>query len=79
MKIYFSRVLIFLIIIFILFVFFLSLNKSKIYDTKNIVGQNIHAFELKSLSGLEIINDQDLKKNEFTLLNFGHLGVNHVI
>tara|TARA_B100001250_G_scaffold214641_1_gene184153 strand:- start:1457 stop:1978 length:522 start_codon:yes stop_codon:yes gene_type:complete len=70
MKIYFFRTLIFLFIIFTLGVFFLSLDKSKIYDTKNIIGQNLHNFELKSLSGFETINEQDLKKNKFTLLNF---------
>ena len=70
MKINFSRALVFLTVIFILSVFLFSLNKVKIYDTQNLVGQNVGAFELKSINGEEIINEKLLKKNQYTLINF---------
>ena len=70
MKINFSRALVFLTAIFILSVFLFSLNKVKIYDTQNLVGQNVGTFELKSINGEEIINEKLLKKNQYTLINF---------
>ena len=70
MKINFFRALVFLIAIFILSVFLFSLNKVKIYDTQNLVGQSIGSFELKSVNGKEIINEKILKKNQYTLINF---------
>ena len=56
MKINFYRILTFLIAIFILSVFLFSLNKVKIYDTHNLVGQTVGTFELKSINNEEIIN-----------------------
>jgi len=58
------------IAVFILLVFFLGLNKSNIYNTKNLVGQSISAFSLNSINGLDTINEIKLKKNNFTLINF---------
>ncbi len=48
MKINFTRVLLLLIAIFVLSIFLFSLNKVNIYDTKNLIGQNINNFEIKS-------------------------------
>ena len=70
MKISFSRALVFLIAIFILSVFLFSLNKTKVYDTQNLVGQKISTFELKSLNSEATINEKLLKKNQYTLINF---------
>jgi len=70
MKISFFRVSIFLLVIFILSVFLFSLDKTKVYDTKNLIGQNIGSFELKSLNNKETINEKLLRKNKFTLINF---------
>ena len=70
MKINISRALIFLLAIFVLSIFLFSLNKIKIYDTKNLVGQNINTFELKYLDSEEKINEKLLKNNKFTLINF---------
>lgn len=70
MKINFFRVLIFLISIFILSIFLFSLDKIKVYDTSNLVGQKISSFEIPSLDGKGKINDQLLRKNKFTLINF---------
>ena len=59
-----------LLIIFIIVVFFLGLNKSSIYDTKDLVGQKITKIQLNHFSDDKIITSEDLKKNDFTLINF---------
>ena len=58
------------LIIFIISVFFLGLNKSSIYDTKDLVGQKITKIQLDHFSENRIITGEDLKKNDFTLINF---------
>ena len=59
-----------LLIIFIIGVFFIGLNKNSIYDTKNLVGQKITKIRLEHFSDNRIITAKDLKKNNFTLINF---------
>ena len=58
------------IIIFIIGVFFVGLNKSSLYDTKGLEGQKIANIKLDHFSKNEIILEKDLKKNNFTLVNF---------
>ena len=70
MKINFFRACIFLLAIFVLSIFLFSLNKNNVYDTKNLIGQKINSFDLKSLDNEEKINEILLKKNKFTLINF---------
>jgi len=64
------RSIIFLLIIFITVVFFIALNKSSVYDTKNLVGQKITNIQLKHFTNDRIITEEDFKKNSFTLINF---------
>ena len=59
-----------LLIIFIIGVFFIGLNKNSIYDTKNLVGQKITKIKLEHFSDNRIITEEDLRKNNFTLINF---------
>ena len=59
-----------LLIIFIIGVFFIGLNKNSIYDTKNLVGQKITEIKLEHFSDNRIITAEDLRKNNFTLINF---------
>ena len=59
-----------LLIIFIIGVFFVGLNKSSIYDTKNLVGKKISKIQLEHFADNRIITENDLKKNDFTLINF---------
>ena len=59
-----------LLIIFIIGVFFIGLNKNSIYDTKNLVGQKITKIQLEHFAENRIITENDLKKNNFTLINF---------
>ena len=62
--------IIILFIIFIIGVFFIGLNKNSIYDTKNLIGQKIANVQLEHFSENRIITEEDLKKNNFTLINF---------
>ena len=59
-----------LLIIFIIGVFFIVLNKNSIYDTKNLVGQKVTKIKLEHFSDNRIITEEDLRKNNFTLINF---------
>ena len=59
-----------LLILFIIGVFFVGLNKNSIYDTKNLVGQKISKIQLEHFTDNRIITEDDLKKNNFTLINF---------
>ena len=63
-------ILIFSLIIFILSVFFISLGKNKIYDTKDLIGKDIGTFQLTSWSDNQKINEEFLRENKFTLINF---------
>ena len=60
-----------LLIIFIIGVFFVGLSKNSIYDTKNLVGKKITKIQLEPFSeNNRTITENDLKKNNFTLINF---------
>ena len=59
-----------LFILFIIGVFFVGLNKDSTYDTKNLVGQKISKIQLEHFTDNRIITEDDLKKNNFTLINF---------
>ena len=54
----------------IILILFLGLKTKKIYDTKDILGKPISELELKVLNENNNFNTADLKKNNFTLINF---------
>ena len=51
-------------------VFYLSLNKDSSYNTEYLVGNKLVNLNLKSLESNKNINDDVLKKNKYTLINF---------
>lgn len=55
---------------FILIIFFLALNKNNEYNTKNLIGDQLDAFEIEAFDSEKNIRSSDLKKNKFLLLNF---------
>ena len=59
-----------LLIVFIIGVFFIGLNKNSTYDTKNLVGKKITKIQLDHFNDNRKITEEDLKKNDFTLINF---------
>ncbi len=64
------KFLIVFVLVFILGVFFISLNKSSIYDTEFLIGNKINNFKLENFQDENFIISEDLKKNNFTLINF---------
>jgi cytochrome c biogenesis protein CcmG/thiol:disulfide interchange protein DsbE len=70
MQIKIIKFIVIAIIIFIIGVFFISLNKTSFYDTKNIEGQILTNINLDHFSEDKFIKEKDLKKNNYTLINF---------
>ena len=64
------RLLIISVIIFIISVFYISLNKSSFYDTRGLEGQVLTNVRLNHFNASKLITEEDLKKNNFTLINF---------
>ena len=56
--------------IFILVVFYLSLNRSSNYDTENLVGIKLSKIKLESFESNKYFTNENLKKNNYTLINF---------
>ena len=70
MKINFFRIIIFSFVIFFLLIFFLGLKKNSNYNTKNLIGSKISSFLLPSIYSGDLISEEVLKQNQFTLINF---------
>ena len=70
MKINFLRILIILVLIFVILTFFFALKKDNFYTTEDLVGNEINNFNLSSLNSSELIKRDDLRENNFTLINF---------
>ena len=70
MKINISQIIIFSFVIFFLSIFWLGLKKDNNYDTKNIIGNKISNFQLSSIYNNDLISEEVLKKNKYTLINF---------
>ncbi len=64
------RSLIVLLFIFVFFVFYNSLNRETNYSTDYLVGNKLTKINLKSFNGNKIYTNEDLKKNDYTLINF---------
>lgn len=56
--------------IFLIGIFYLSLNKDFNYDTKKLVGKELNTITLENFIGKNSISTNDLKKNDYTLINF---------
>ena len=58
------------ILVFILTIFYLSLNRSSNYDTKFLVGNKLADIELKALESEKFFTNNDLKNDNYILINF---------
>jgi len=65
-----TKIIIFGIFIFIIGTFFIGLNKSTNYDTKSLIGKKISIVNLEYFNEKKFYKDEDLKKNDYTLINF---------
>tara|TARA_B100000767_G_C19663023_1_gene491857 strand:+ start:65 stop:586 length:522 start_codon:yes stop_codon:yes gene_type:complete len=70
MKINFFKIITFSFVIFFLTIFWLGLKKDNNYDTRSLTGSKLSSFQLSSLYDGSFISDEDLKQNQFTLINF---------
>ena len=59
-----------LLFIFVLLVFYNSLNRETNYNTDYLVGNKLTKFNLKSFDDNKIYTSEDLKKSDYTLINF---------
>ena len=66
----FSLIFFFLIFIFIFTTLYLSLNNKKIYNTEDIVGEQISEVEFPLLNRSGVFSTTEISYNKFTLLNF---------
>ena len=70
MKLNFFIIFLVSTILFILIIFFIGLKTNNVYDTKNQIGKKVSSFELISIKDKKTFNENDLKENNFTLINF---------
>ena len=70
MKIKLVKYIVVIFFLFVISVFFIGLKKDSIYNTQGLVGQKLTEIRIDHFSEKKIINDEDLKKNKFTLINF---------
>ena len=64
------KVIIFLIFFFIISVFYISLTRETNYDTSNLINKKILEFKVIYEDETGFYTRDDLKKNDFTLINF---------
>lgn len=64
------KITILLIFFFIIGVLFLSLKKDNIYNTKSLIGKKIPQINLEYFNEKKFYQNSDLKKNNYTLVNF---------
>ena len=64
------RTIIVLLFIFVLLVFYNSLNRETNYSTDYLVGNKLTKINLKSFNDNKIYTSEDLKNNDYTLINF---------
>jgi len=64
------KIIIFLIFFFIISVFYISLTKETNYDTSNLINKKITEFNVINADETGFYTKDDLKKNDFTLINF---------
>ena len=56
--------------LFIFAIFSQGLKTKKIYDTKDLIGKPILEIDLNLLGNKKIFNTKELRKNNFTIINF---------
>jgi cytochrome c biogenesis protein CcmG/thiol:disulfide interchange protein DsbE len=64
------KIIIVLIFFFIISVFYISLTRETNYDTSNLINKKITEFKVINADETGFYTRDDLKKNDFTLINF---------
>ena len=64
------KIIILLIFLFVIGVFYLSLTRETNYNTSNLINKDISEFKVISFDESNFFTSDDIKKNDFTLINF---------
>lgn len=64
------KIIIFIFAIFFFSIFWLGLKKDNNYNTKDLTGGKLTNFQLQSIYNSDLITEENLKQNQFTLINF---------
>ena len=65
-----TKVLIILFLIFVISIFYISLNRNTSYDTSSLINKELPEFEISFFNEKKFYKNNDLKKNNYTLINF---------
>ena len=64
------KIIIFIIFLFIIIVFYKSLSRVTDYNTSNLVNKEVSEFKIAYFNEEDFYTKEDLKKNDYTLINF---------
>ena len=64
------KIIISIVFLFVIGVFFIGLNKDANYNTNSLIGKKIPSINLKYFDDDKFYKVEDLKKNNYTLINF---------
>ena len=65
-----TKVLTILFLIFVISIFYISLNRDTSYNTSNLINKELPKFEISFFNEKKFYKNNDLKKNNYTLINF---------
>ncbi|MDC0437527.1 DsbE family thiol:disulfide interchange protein [Pelagibacteraceae bacterium] len=64
------KIVVFIFFLFIIGVLFISLGKDTNYNTETLIGKKISKINLEYFNEKKFFKEEDLKKNNYTLINF---------
>ena len=65
-----TKILIILFLIFVISIFYISLNRDTSYNTSSLINKELPEFEISFFNEKKFYKNNDLKKNNYTLINF---------
>ena len=65
-----TKVLTILFLIFVISIFYISLNRDTSYNTSSLINKELPEFEISFFNEKKFYKNNDLKKNNYTLINF---------
>ena len=65
-----TKALTILFLIFVISIFYISLNRDTSYNTSSLINKELPKFEISFFNEKKFYKNNDLKKNNYTLINF---------
>ena len=65
-----TKALTILFLIFVISIFYISLNRDTSYNTSSLINKELPEFEISFFNEKKFYKNNDLKKNNYTLINF---------